>query len=135
MAAKLKDAKFALKKSLRVDLYNVLACPRGELSSEKEIKTAYKKAALKWHPDRHSAAGKVAKDEAEKRFKEIGDAYELLLDSARRALYGELNKTHFCFFTCTCYRVIIIVQFCCIFSFIQQQAVFYSNNLVVQIFF
>mmetsp|Transcript_10548 Transcript_10548/g.17323 ORF Transcript_10548/g.17323 Transcript_10548/m.17323 type:complete len:456 (+) Transcript_10548:39-1406(+) len=87
--AKHKEAQRLLKKSLRVDLYKVLGCTRGELSSEKEIKTCYKKAALKWHPDRHSRAGEEAKANAEKMFKEVGDAYELLTDPARRALYDK----------------------------------------------
>jgi DnaJ family protein C protein 7 len=87
--AKLKDAQRLLKKSLRVDLYKVLGCTRGELSSEKEIKTCYKKAALKWHPDRHSRGGEEAKAIAEKTFKEVGDAYELLMDPQRKALYDQ----------------------------------------------
>ena len=51
--SKLQEAQRLLKKSKRVNLYEVLGCTRGELSSEKEIATAYKKMALKWHPDRH----------------------------------------------------------------------------------
>ena len=89
MREKIKVAKRLLKKSKRVDLYKVLGCTRGELSSEKEIKTCYKKAALKWHPDRHSRAGEEAKKTAEKNFKEIGDAYELLTDPKRKALYDQ----------------------------------------------
>ena len=89
MRAKLKDAQRLLKKSKRVDLYKILGCTRGELSSEKEIKTCYKKAALKWHPDRHSRGGEEAKATAEKTFKEVGDAYELLMDPQRKALYDQ----------------------------------------------
>jgi hypothetical protein len=84
-----KEAQFLLKKSKRVDLYKLLGCSRGELSSEKEIRIAYKKAALKWHPDRHSAADANKKLEVEKKFKEISDAHELLLDPQRRALYDQ----------------------------------------------
>ena len=72
-----KTIATATATTAQVDLYKVLGCPRGELSSEKEIKTAYRKGALKWHPDRHAAAGKVAKDAAEKKFKEISDAYDV----------------------------------------------------------
>lgn len=86
---KLKDAKFMLKKSKRIDLYKLLGCTRGELSSEKEIKTCYKKAALKWHPDRHSASDKETQELAVKKFKEIGDAYELLTDPQRKSLYDQ----------------------------------------------
>ena len=52
---KLQEAKRLLKKSKRVNLYEILGCPRGEMSSDQEIAKAYKKMALKWHPDRHSA--------------------------------------------------------------------------------
>ena len=52
---KLQEAKRLLKKSKRVNLYELLGCPRGEMSSEQEIAKAYKKMALKWHPDRHSS--------------------------------------------------------------------------------
>jgi DnaJ homolog subfamily C member 7 len=84
-----KEAQFLLKKSKRIDLYQLLGCSRGELSSEKEIRVAYKKAALKWHPDRHSSADANKKLEVEKKFKEISDAHELLLDPQRRALYDQ----------------------------------------------
>jgi DnaJ homolog subfamily C member 7 len=84
-----KEAQFLLKKSKRVDYYKLLGCPRGELSSEKEIRMAYKKSALKWHPDRHSSADEQTKLEVEKKFKEISDAHELLLDPQRKALYDQ----------------------------------------------
>jgi DnaJ family protein C protein 7 len=86
---KLKEAQFLFKKSKRVDLYKLLGCTRGELSSEKEIKSCYKKAALKWHPDRHSSADEATKKEVEKKFKEISDAHELLTDPQRRPLYDQ----------------------------------------------
>lgn len=86
---KLKEAQRLLKKSKRVDLYKIVGCSRGELSSEKEIKTCYKKAALKWHPDRHSRGGEDAKTKAAAAFQEIGDAYELLMDPQRRSLYDQ----------------------------------------------
>lgn len=46
-------------------------------ASEADIKRAYKKLALKWHPDKNPNNQK----EAEKRFKEINEAYEALSDS------------------------------------------------------
>jgi len=87
--AKLKEAKQLLKKSKRVDLYKILGVPNGELASEAEIKKAYKKAALKWHPDRHSSKGEENKKVAEAKFKEIGDAFDLLSDAQRKSLYDQ----------------------------------------------
>ncbi|CAM9137280.1 unnamed protein product, partial [Ectocarpus fasciculatus] len=86
---KYNEAKMLLKKSKRVDLYKLLGCTRGELSSEKEIKTCYRKSALKWHPDRHAASNKETQELANQKFKEIGDAYDLLTDSQRKALYDQ----------------------------------------------
>ena len=89
---KLQEAQRLLKKSKRVNLYDVLGCSRGEISSDKEISQAYKKAALKWHPDRWSAKGPDEKKKAEDEFKKIGDAHDLLTDPVRRKLYDEVDS-------------------------------------------
>ena len=52
------------------------------------IKKSYKKLALKWHPDRNSKQ----KEEAEKKFKEIAHAYEILSDENKRKLYDEMGE-------------------------------------------
>ncbi|SPO31059.1 uncharacterized protein UTRI_05302_B [Ustilago trichophora] len=65
-----------------IDPYDVLGLPRGCSSSD--IKAAYKKLALKNHPDR---APHAEKEEATARFKIIGEAYELLSDTRQRRNY------------------------------------------------
>lgn len=89
VASKLKEAKMLLKKSKRPDLYKLFGVAQGEHATEAEIKKAYKRAALKWHPDRHSSKSDAQKKEAEAKFKEIGDAFEVLTDPQRKALYDQ----------------------------------------------
>lgn len=66
------------------DYYDVLGVSRN--ASADEIKRAYRKAALKWHPDRN-------KDDpqAEAKFKETAEAYEVLSDSDKRARYDRFG--------------------------------------------
>jgi len=62
-----------------------------ELSSnatESDIKKAYRKLALKWHPDKNPDNQK----EAEKRFKEISEAYEVLSDKKKRDIYDRYGS-------------------------------------------
>ncbi|MBO1255447.1 molecular chaperone DnaJ [Alteromonas sp. 5E99-2] len=64
------------------DYYEVLGVDRS--ASEREIKKAYKKLAMKYHPDR--TQGDKAKEE---KFKEIQEAHEMLTDSQKRAAYDQ----------------------------------------------
>lgn len=50
---KMRTAQIELKKSKRKDLYKVLGLQQ-EGADEQKIKTAYRKMAIKWHPDKHS---------------------------------------------------------------------------------
>ncbi|MCG8400485.1 MAG: J domain-containing protein [Firmicutes bacterium] len=68
------------------DYYKTLGVERS--ATEKEIKAAYRKLARKWHPDLHSAKDK---QEAEEKFKQVNEAYEVLNDPEKRAKYDRLG--------------------------------------------
>ncbi len=65
------------------DYYEVLGVPKE--ASEKEIKSAYRKLAMKYHPDRSDAS------DAEERFKEISEAYAVLADADKRKKYDQFG--------------------------------------------
>lgn len=69
-----------------VDYYKVLDVPR--TATTLEIKKAYRKLALKWHPDKNLER----KDEAERKFKEISEAYEVLSDERKKKRYDLHGK-------------------------------------------
>src|SRR5215475_10319193 len=62
------------------DYYEVLGVERG--ANDNDLKAAYRKLAMKYHPDRNSGDR-----DAEHRFKEINEAYEVLKDGDKRAAY------------------------------------------------
>jgi curved DNA-binding protein CbpA len=62
-------------------LYEILEVP--PKATQEEIKKAYRRLAMRWHPDRNPDS----KAEAERRFKEIGHAYSVLSDVAKRSAY------------------------------------------------
>lgn len=66
------------------DFYKVLGVTPE--SNEDEIKKAYRKMALKFHPDKNSDA------DAEDKFKEIAEAYEILTDPKKRSLYDQFGE-------------------------------------------
>src|SRR5437773_2075488 len=70
------------------DYYEVLAVDRS--AGEEDIKKAYRKLALKYHPDKNP--GDKAAEEA---FKEIGEAYEALSDPQKRAAYDQYGHAAF----------------------------------------
>ena len=66
------------------DFYEILGVPKN--ASDEEIKKAYRKLAMKYHPDRNQ--GDKAK-EAEEQFKEAKEAYEMLSDPKKKAAYDQ----------------------------------------------
>jgi DnaJ-class molecular chaperone len=69
------------------DYYDVLGVGRD--ASSEEINKAYRKLAVEWHPDRNKSP------EAEERFKEINEAYEVLSNSEKRAAYDQFGHAAF----------------------------------------
>ena len=65
------------------DLYNVLGIERG--ASDEEVKRAFRQRAMEFHPDRNDA------EDAEKRFKEVNAAYEVLSDPEKRSRYDRFG--------------------------------------------
>ncbi|MDG6842321.1 molecular chaperone DnaJ [Glaesserella parasuis] len=70
------------------DYYEVLGLQKG--ASEQEIKRAYKRLAAKHHPDKNQGS-----KEAEEKFKEIKEAYEVLGDNEKRAMYDQYGHQAF----------------------------------------
>mmetsp|Transcript_106223 Transcript_106223/g.310527 ORF Transcript_106223/g.310527 Transcript_106223/m.310527 type:complete len:347 (-) Transcript_106223:134-1174(-) len=68
------------------DYYKVLGVDRQ--ASDQEIAKAYKKLALKYHPDKNPNN----KEEAEENFKRVTEAYEVLHDSEKRKIYDQVGK-------------------------------------------
>ena len=66
------------------DYYEVLGVQKS--ASADEIKKAYRKAAMKYHPDRNPGD-----KEAEAKFKEVGEAYEVLSDDSKRQRYDQFG--------------------------------------------
>ena len=68
------------------DFYDILGLSRG--ANESEIKKAYRKLAMKWHPDKNQDN----KDFAEKKFKAVSEAYEVLSDPKKKDLYDQFGE-------------------------------------------
>jgi len=68
------------------DYYKILDIPRN--ATEEDIKKAYRKLALRWHPDRNLND----KKRAEEKFKEIAEAYEVLHDQKKKEIYDKWGE-------------------------------------------
>nr|XP_033771903.1 dnaJ homolog subfamily B member 4 isoform X1 [Geotrypetes seraphini] len=66
------------------DYYSVLGIEKG--ASDEDVKKAYRKQALKWHPDKNKTS------HAEEKFKEVAEAYEVLSDPKKREIYDQFGE-------------------------------------------
>ncbi|KAI9098625.1 hypothetical protein DFS34DRAFT_618244 [Phlyctochytrium arcticum] len=85
IARALSNAKNLLRQSKRKDYYKILALDRS--ASETEIKKAYRKMALLYHPDKTSNLTDDEKIVAEGKFKEVGEAYTVLSDPRKKQMF------------------------------------------------
>ncbi|XP_071920105.1 uncharacterized protein [Coffea arabica] len=69
-----------------VDYYNILKVGRN--ATEDDVKKAYRRLAMKWHPDKNP----TNKKEAEAKFKQISEAYEVLSDPQKRQTYDQYGE-------------------------------------------
>ncbi|XP_058100585.1 uncharacterized protein LOC131245265 [Magnolia sinica] len=69
-----------------VDYYKILEVDKN--SKEDDLKKAYRKLAMKWHPDKNPNN----KKEAEAKFKQISEAYDVLSDPQKRAIYDQYGE-------------------------------------------
>lgn len=70
------------------DYYDILGVNKQATTAE--IKSAYRKLAIKWHPDKNQD-----KQEAEKKFKEINEAYEILSNTEKKKTYDQFGHAAF----------------------------------------
>lgn len=75
------------------DYYDLLGVEK--TASENDIKKAYRKLAMKYHPDKFSNASEKEKKEAEEKFKEVNEAYQVLSDADKRAKYDRFGHAAF----------------------------------------
>jgi DnaJ-class molecular chaperone len=70
--------------------YDILGVPK--TASDKEIKKAYRKLAIRHHPDKHAGKGEEEKKKAEESFKEISKAYQTLSNTDEKAIYDQYGE-------------------------------------------
>lgn len=71
------------------DYYEILGVKKD--ASEQEIKSAFRKLSMKYHPDRQAGKSEAEKKDAEAKFKECAEAYETLSDKDKRANYDRFG--------------------------------------------
>ncbi|KAH0940104.1 hypothetical protein HID58_007565, partial [Brassica napus] len=73
-------------KKMGLDYYTILKVDKN--ATEDDLKKSYRKLAMKWHPDKNP----TTKTEAEAKFKQISEAYEVLSDPQKRAVYDQYGE-------------------------------------------
>ena len=81
---KIRQAKQKAKEAAKKDYYKILGVEK--TASDDEIKKAYRKLALKWHPDRNQGS-EEEKQKADKMFKDINEAYSVISEPDKRRQY------------------------------------------------
>lgn len=71
------------------DYYEVLGVSKN--ATDAELKSAYKKMAIKYHPDRQVGKSDEEKKAAEEKFKEAAEAYDVLRDPQKRQQYDQFG--------------------------------------------
>ncbi|MDE6718107.1 MAG: DnaJ domain-containing protein, partial [Muribaculaceae bacterium] len=71
------------------DYYEVLGV--GKNATADEIKKAYRKMAIKYHPDKFAQSSEDERKAAEEKFKEAAEAYDVLSDTDKRARYDQFG--------------------------------------------
>lgn len=74
------------EEEMGVDYYKVLGVDKN--TTDDDLKKAYRKLAMKWHPDKNPQN----KKDAEAKFKQISEAYDVLSDSQKRAVYDQYGE-------------------------------------------
>lgn len=72
------------------DFYQCLGVPRD--ADDEPLKRAYKKQAVKYHPDKHASKSEVERAAAESKFKDVAEAFEVLSDKDKRAVYDRFGE-------------------------------------------
>ncbi|UKJ90546.1 molecular chaperone [Theileria orientalis] len=70
------------------DYYSILGVKRG--CNDSELKKAYRKLAMQWHPDKHQDPN--SKKKAEEMFKNVSEAYDVLSDPEKRRIYDQFGE-------------------------------------------
>lgn len=83
--AKIQEARKKQKQAKKKDYYKILGIEK--TASDDDIKKAYKKAAMKYHPDRNRNKSEAEQEDSSRKFKDIAEAYGVLSDKEKKKKY------------------------------------------------